>query len=127
MIYDAEIKRIFRRYCSAEPSEEEWPDIVKFGRAVAIAALDDAATLIELEYAPHRAAHERLKQIARHVRDMTAPNDSGCPSGKCTAHARDCFWYENNETKPLIGQSRYNAGLGVTRRKENHESRSTKA
>jgi hypothetical protein len=82
MIYDGEIKSIFRRYCSAKPSEDEWPDIIKFGRAVAVAALEDAAMLIELEYAPHRAAHERLLQIARHVRSMAAPNDPGCPSGK---------------------------------------------
>jgi hypothetical protein len=80
MIDDNELKRIFRRSCAAEPSAEEWPDIVKFGRAVAIAVLEDAATLIELEYAPHRTAYERLKKIARHVRDMAVPNDSGCPS-----------------------------------------------
>jgi hypothetical protein len=93
MIDDNELKRIFRRSCAAKPSAEEWPDLIKFGRAVAIAVLEDAATLIELEYAPHRAAHERLKQVARHVRNMAVPNDSGCHSGKCTDTAHDCFGY----------------------------------
>jgi hypothetical protein len=93
MIYDDQIKRIFSRSCAAKPSEEEWPDIIKFGRAVAIAALEDAATLIELEYAPDKKAHDRLMQIARHVRNMAAQNDSGCPSGKCTSPAHECIWY----------------------------------
>jgi hypothetical protein len=93
MIDDTGLKRIFRRSCTAEPSAEGWPDLIKFGRAVAVAVLEDAATLIELEYAPDKKAHDRLKQIAQHVLDMTALNDSGCPSGKCTDHAHDCFGY----------------------------------
>jgi hypothetical protein len=93
MIDDNELKRIFCQSCAAEPLAEGWTELVKFGRAVAIAALDDAATLIELEYAPDKKAHDRLKQIAQHVRNMTAINDSKCPSGKCTDPAHDCFGY----------------------------------
>jgi hypothetical protein len=87
------LKRIFFQSCAAEPSAEWWPDLAKFGQAVAAAALEDAATLIELEYAPDKKAHNRLLQIARHVRNMAAQNDSGCPSGKCASPAHDCFGY----------------------------------
>jgi hypothetical protein len=93
MMDEDALKRIFFQSCAAEPSAEWWPEIAKFGQSVAAAALEEAATLIELEYAPHRAAHERLLQIARHVRSMAAPNDPGCPSGKCTSPALDCFGY----------------------------------
>jgi hypothetical protein len=93
MIDDTALKRIFCKSCAAEPSAVGWPELAKFGQAVAAAALEDAATLIELEYAPDKKAHDRLKQIARHVRNMAAQNDSGCPSGKCTSPAHECIWY----------------------------------
>lgn len=73
MIDDAVLKRIFCQSCTAEPLAEGWPELVKFGRAVVIAAFENAANLIELEYAPDKKAHERLKQIAQHVRSM-GPN-----------------------------------------------------
>jgi hypothetical protein len=70
MIDDNELKRIFCKSCSAEPWEVGWPELAKFGQAVAAAVLEDAATLIELEYAPDKKAHDRLKQIAHHVREL---------------------------------------------------------
>jgi hypothetical protein len=86
MMDEDALKRIFFQSCAAEPSAEGWPDFVKFGRSVAAAALEDAATLIELEYAPDKHAHDRLKQIARHVRSMAAQNDPGCTSGRGNGH-----------------------------------------
>jgi hypothetical protein len=93
MIDDNELKMLFCKTCASDPFGDGWTEIVKFGRAVAIATLEDAATLIELEYAPDKRAYDRLKQIAQHVRNMTALNDSGCPGGKCTDPAHDCFGY----------------------------------
>jgi hypothetical protein len=85
MIDDNELKRIFCQSCAAEPLAEGWAELVKFGRSVAVAALEDAATLIELEYAPDKKAHDRLKQIAQHVRNLTELNDSGGCAASCAA------------------------------------------
>ena len=68
--------KLRRIYSMCDPAHGDpaadpgWAELYGLGLAVASAALEEAAILVELEYAADEKGHARLRQIAQHVRGL---------------------------------------------------------